>query len=210
MLDPHALHIYTDGSCYKNPGGQSGCAAIVHFPEKLNRPDEQIVDFGCSESSINRMELMACIKALDWVRNSGSWANVMRVLIVTDSQYVIQNIARAWGWKKMGWRNVHGEWKFNADLWDRLLKLRTKAGVRVDFVWQKGKRTELGKKVDRAAKTAAQRSGIDVDRGYRPGSVCRSMVIGGTAQRFPASGQVLVVRPYVKKIMHKGDNQISF
>jgi ribonuclease HI len=29
--DPRAIHISTDGSCYKNPGGRSGCAAIVHL-----------------------------------------------------------------------------------------------------------------------------------------------------------------------------------
>jgi ribonuclease HI len=70
LLDPRAIQIYTDGSCYKNPGGESGCAAIVHYPEYLNRPDEQILDFGCAESSINRMELMACIEAMKWVRRS--------------------------------------------------------------------------------------------------------------------------------------------
>ena len=43
----------------RNSGGESGCAAIVHYPEHLNRPDEQILDFGSDESSINRMGLMA-------------------------------------------------------------------------------------------------------------------------------------------------------
>jgi hypothetical protein len=36
------------------------------------------------------------------------------------------------------------------------------------------------------------------------------MVAGGVAERFPAGGQVLVIRPYVKKIMHRGENRISF
>jgi len=213
MLDSRAIHIYTDGSCYKNPGGDSGCAAIAHFPDFLAQPDEKIVDWGCNESSINRMELMACIEALRWVCNNGPWDDVTRVLIVTDSQYVTENITRAQGWKKLGWRNVHGEWKFNSDLWDRLLKMRVKTaktGVRVDFVWQKGKKSDLGKQVDRAAKASAQRGGIDVDSGYKPGSVTRSMVKGGSAERFPAAGQILVVRPYVKKVMHKGENRISF
>ena len=65
--DPRAIHISTDGSCYKNPGGRSGCAAIVHYPDQLDREDEQIVDFGCEESSNNRMELLACIRVLKWV-----------------------------------------------------------------------------------------------------------------------------------------------
>jgi ribonuclease HI len=185
----------------------------VRFPEHLNLPDEQIVDFGCDESSINRMELMACVEALRWVVESGPWRDSARVLIITDSEYITENVIRAQGWKKMGWRNVHGEWKFNSDLWDKLLKLRTKGarfGIRIDFVWQKGKKTELGKRVDRSAKTAAQRGGIDVDTGYKPGSVSRSMVKGGSAERFPAAGQILVVRPYAKKVMHKRDNRISF
>jgi ribonuclease HI len=213
LLDPRAIHIHTDGSCYKNPGGESGCAAIVHYPEHLDRTDEQIVDFGCGESNINRMELMACIKALKWVDRNAPWNGVTRALIVTDSQYVQENISRASGWKTQGWRNRYGEPKFNDDLWDALLKTRAKvakAGIRVDFVWQRGKITKLGKRVDKAAKAAAQRGGIDNDSGYRPGSVGRSMVKGGTAQRFPAQGQVLVIRPYVKKILHKGENRISF
>jgi ribonuclease HI len=213
VLDPRAIHIYTDGSCYQNPGGESGCAAIVRFPEAIALPDDQIVDFGCDESSINRMELMACIEALRWCCSNGPWDSVTRVLIVTDSQYVSENILRAQGWKRYGWRNAHGEWKFNSDLWDKLLKLRIKAskvGIRTDFVWHKGKKTELGKKVDQAAKAAAKRGGINTDTGYKPGSVSRSMVAGGVAERFPASGQFLVIRPYVKKVMHRRDNRISF
>jgi len=213
LLDPRAIHIYTDGSCYKNPGGESGCAAIVHFPEHLHLPDKQIIDFGCAESSNNRMELMACVESLKWVCRDGPWDDVTRVQIITDSQYITDNINRAQGWKKRDWRNLSGEPKANDDLWDRLLKLRQKAnraGIRVDFIWQAGKKTPLAKEVHNAAQTAAKRGGIDVDVGYRPGSTCRSMVMGGTAQRFPAAGQTIVVRPYTKKVMHSGENRISF
>ena len=213
MLDPRAIHIYTDGSCYKNPGGDSGCAAIVHFPEHLDRPKEQIVDFGCGESSINRMELLPCIEALRWVFNHAPWDDVTRVIIITDSQYVTDNLRRAPYWKKQGWKNLSGETKFNEDLWDRLLKgiaKTAKVGIRVDFVWEQGKKTPMTKQIHHAAQTAAKRGGIDEDTGYRPGAVSRSMVKGGVAERFPAAGQVLVVRPYVKKMMYKGENRISF
>jgi ribonuclease HI len=213
LLDPRAIHIYTDGSCYKNPGGESGCAAMVHFPDHLGMPDEQILDFGCGESSINRMELMACVEALRWAFRNAPWAEVTRVLIVTDSQYITQNLVRAPSWKKRGWRNLSGEPKFNDELWDKLLKARAKVarvGLRVDFVWQVGKKTALAKQVDKAAKIAARRGGIDIDAGYKPGAVGRSMISGGVAQRFPAAAQVLVVRPYVKKVMRKGEDRISF
>jgi ribonuclease HI len=67
-LDPHAIHIYTDGSCRRNPGGRGGAAAFVEYPDHLNLVEmEQIVDFGCVETSNNRMELLACVKVLEWV-----------------------------------------------------------------------------------------------------------------------------------------------
>lgn len=213
MLDPRAIHIHTDGSCYQNPGGDSGCAAIVHYPEHLRKEDEQIVDFGCGESSINRMELLPCIEALRWVLQSQPWNNVTRVLIITDSQYVTTNVRRAPFWKKQGWKNLSGETKFNEDLWDKLLKGIAKVarvGIRIDFVWEVGKKTPLTKQIHNAAQAAAKRGGIDDDTGYRPGNVSRSMVRGGVAERFSAAGQVLVIRPYVKKIMYRGENRISF
>jgi ribonuclease HI len=211
-IDPHAIQIYADGSCYKNPGGESGCAAIVHYPENLGLADEKIVDFGCSESSNNRMELMACIKALDWIRGHRPWANVQRVQVVTDSIYITNNVCyNAPNWKKDNWCNRHGQPMANDDLWDELLKARSKAGIRVDFLWQAGKTSQIAREVDKAAKAAAKRGGLDVDTGYRPGGVSRSMVKDrAVAERFPASGQVIVIRPYVKKIMHKGVHRISF
>lgn len=211
LLDPRAIHVYTDGSCYKNPGGRSGCAAIVHFPDHLGRPDERIVDFGCAESSNNRMELMACIKTLKWVRENQPWPDVTRVQIITDSVYITGNISyRARGWKKNKWRNRFGKPMANDDLWDDLLTAHTKTGIRVDFGWQPGKKSATGKRVDNAAKAAAQRGGIDTDRGYRPGAVCRSLVQGGLAQPYPAKGQLEVIRPYAKKVMFRGENRISF
>lgn len=214
MLDQRAIQIHTDGSCYKNPGGISGCAAYVQYPDHVSTPAEQIVDFGCGESSNNRMELMACVKALDWALENAPWPYANRIYIVTDSQYLANCHSSARYWKKSGWRNKSGEPTANEDLWGKILKSLgklSKLGVRVDFVYQKGKKTEIGKKVDNAAKIAARRGGIDEDSGYKPGSYSRSMVRDGTAtQRFPASGQVLVIRPYVKKLRKKREERISF
>jgi ribonuclease HI len=214
VLDHRAIQIHTDGSCYKNPGGISGCAAYVRYPDEVGLAEEQIVDFGCGESSNNRMELMACVKALDWALENAPWPYANRIYIVTDSQYLANCYSSAQYWKKDGWRNKSGEPTANEDLWDKILKSvgkLSKLGVRVDFVYQKGKKTEIAKKVDNAAKTAAQRGGIDEDSGYKPGSFSRSMVRDGTAtQRFPAAGQVLVIRPYVKKPRKKREERISF
>jgi hypothetical protein len=67
---------------------------------------------------------------------------------------------------------LSGETKFNEDLWDRPLKgiaKTAKVGIRVDFVWEQGKKTPMTKQIHHAAQTAAKRGGIDEDTGYRPG-----------------------------------------
>jgi ribonuclease HI len=122
VLDQRAIQIHTDGSCYKNPGGLSGCAAIVVFPDHLGLPNDQIVDFGCGESSNNRMKLMACVKALSWALENAPWPDANRIYIVTDSQYLVNGHASAPYWKKSGWRNKSGEPTANEDLWDKILK----------------------------------------------------------------------------------------
>jgi ribonuclease HI len=209
-LDPRAIQIWVDGSCYRNPGGQSGCAAVVRYPEDLHLPDEQIVDYGCGESTNQRMELMPCIKALEWVRERKPWPDVTRVLIISDSTYVTNGVSYATYWRRNKWRNRYEQPIFHVELWNALLAARAKAGIRVDFVYQEGKKTIEGKAIDAAAKAAAQRGGFDKDSGYRPGAFCRSMVKGGVALPYRASGQVAVIRPYAKKPVLKDEERISF
>ena len=209
QLDPHAVHIYTDGSCCRNPGGIAGCAAIVVYPDRLKREGEQIVDFGCAESKNNRMELLGCIRALEWIRQSAPWHGVARVQIITDSQYVKDNVPRAREWKKKGWRNRHGEPRENGDLWKHLLSAHSKAGIVVTFEWTAGKRSPILKRVDKAAKTAAERGGKDVDRGYKPGTVARSMV-KGAAIRFAGTRAVSCYSTIPQKCHGRGREQNSF
>lgn len=84
MLDPRALQIHTDGSCYVEQDRISGCAAFVVFPDHLGLPEFQIVDYGCAESTNIRMELMACAKGLKWAIENEPWQDVARIYIVTD------------------------------------------------------------------------------------------------------------------------------
>src|SRR6266581_4385958 len=106
LLDPRAVHIFTDGSAKDNPGGKSGLAVVARYPDHLQREEEKIFEVGYIGSTNNRMELLACIRALEWVRENQPWSDVTRVQIITDSTYVADNVSyRASEWKKNKWRN---------------------------------------------------------------------------------------------------------
>jgi ribonuclease HI len=212
QLDPHAIHIRTDGSCYREKGMISGCAAIVEYPDHVGRERERIVDFGCGESTNNRMELLAVIRALRWIRENRPWAGVTRVQIITDSTYVKENILRAAEWRKNGWRNRHGEPMQNPDLWKDFLSVYSKVGMTVNIEWMHGKKSKPQKEIDLMAKTAGLRGGPDVDRGYARGAIAPSRVKDTAAIRFDANGQAETVRIYRKEVMKRagGENKIRF
>jgi ribonuclease HI len=114
--DPHALKLYIDGNCYQNPGGAGAIACVAHFPEDWNRPDEIIFNEGFHETTNNRMELSACIRALEYVADKGKALGVERVLIVTDSKYVHDNHKRPVTWRSNKWMNHAGVPIENPDL----------------------------------------------------------------------------------------------
>ena len=77
--------IYTDGSCRPNPG-PGGWAAILTYGEH-----EKQLSGGEADTTINRMELTAVLRAL------GVITMPCKVTIATDSQNVI-------GWLDQGWK----------------------------------------------------------------------------------------------------------
>jgi ribonuclease HI len=68
--------------------GRSGCAGRAEFPDHLNRQEELFFNLGYVAGTNNRMEVIACIHALEWVDESPPWTDVTRVQIITDSPYV--------------------------------------------------------------------------------------------------------------------------
>ena len=102
-------YIYTDGSCLGNPG-PGGWAAILSYDEQ-----EKELSGGEVDSTNNRMELMAAIKALETLTRP------MEVQLVADSSYVVDGITK-WitGWKANGWKTADKKPVENRDLWERL------------------------------------------------------------------------------------------
>ena len=107
------IHIYTDGSCLGNPG-PGGWAYIIVHDGKPRREDSG----HCSNTTNNRMEMMAAIEALKAIPPSQS------VVLYSDSQLLIKTMTLGWKRKK------------NQDLWNELDQLA--ATHRITWQWVRG------------------------------------------------------------------------
>ena len=120
------VEIFTDGACSGNPG-PGGWGAVLRFAGK-----EKELSGGEKETTNNRMELTAVIKALSALKEP------CKVMLTTDSKYVCDAINQRWvyGWKANGWRKADKKPALNVDLWEELLPLLETHEV--EFLWVKG------------------------------------------------------------------------
>lgn len=120
------ISIYTDGACKGNPG-PGGWGAILCY----NGKEKELSGFE-AETTNNRMEITAVIKALEALKES------CEVNLYTDSQYVCNAIDKGWAkkWQKNNWMRNKNEPALNKDLWEKLLKLLDSHNVK--FNWVKG------------------------------------------------------------------------
>ncbi len=122
--------IYTDGACSGNPG-PGGWGVVVLLERDGGEPTSHELSDGDPDTTNNRMELTAVIRALEALP-SGSSATV-----ITDSTYV-KNGSTSWmaGWKRNGWKTADRKPVKNRDLWtllDGLLEAR-----QVTWRWVRG------------------------------------------------------------------------
>lgn len=103
------IEIFTDGACSGNPG-PGGWAAILRYGD-----NEKELSGGELETTNNRMELTAVIKALEALKRP------CRITVTTDSEYVKKGVTE-WleGWKKKGWKTASKKPVANRDLWEML------------------------------------------------------------------------------------------
>lgn len=103
------VEIFTDGACRGNPG-PGGWGALLRY----NHTEKRL--YGAeSQTTNNRMELMAAIVALE------SLTRPCEVVLTTDSQYVKKGITE-WlsSWKSRQWKTAARKPVKNVDLWKRL------------------------------------------------------------------------------------------
>ena len=139
------VHIWTDGACLGNPG-PGGWGALLRW-----NGSERELSGGESETTNNRMELMAAIEALETLRRS------CVVVLTTDSQYVRLGITQ-WmhNWKNNGWKTAAKKPVKNVDLWQRLEQ--AVARHQVCWEWVKGHSGHPeNERADQLAAAAARR-----------------------------------------------------
>jgi ribonuclease HI len=124
-------YVDADGSCLGNPG-PGGWAAVIVKPGGVSNT----IFGGDPATTNNRMELTAAIEGLRIIPNGA------RVVLRTDSQYVVKTMML--GWKR----------KQNVDLWEKLDREVEQREVR--FEWVEGHAGDpLNEEADRTARNAA-------------------------------------------------------
>lgn len=137
------VDIYTDGACSGNPG-PGGWGVVILLPQSKKQ-----ISGSENETTNQRMELMAVIKALEVLNEPTN------VKIHTDSAYVMNAFEQNWfdNWQKNGWKNSRGKPVANRDLWQRLLDLVSQHEV--EWVKVKGHSGDkYNEEADRLAKEA--------------------------------------------------------
>ncbi len=135
------IDIYTDGACSGNPG-PGGWGVLI-----IDGQARRELYGGEAETTNNRMELTAAIRALE--ETAGA------VRLHTDSQYV-KNGINDWirTWKRNGWKTSARKPVKNQDLW-RALDAAID-GRRIDWRWVKGHAGDPGnERADELARMGA-------------------------------------------------------
>ena len=125
------ISIYTDGACSGNPG-PGGWGATIKIG------DETFEIFGGEDNTTNnRMELIAAIKALEYLNENH------KITLYTDSNYVKDGITKwIFNWKKNNWKTSAKKPVKNSDLWILLDEIQNKREVK--WNWVKGHAGNLG------------------------------------------------------------------
>ncbi|MEK7607919.1 MAG: ribonuclease HI [Patescibacteria group bacterium] len=125
------IRIFTDGSARGNPG-PGGWGAII-----LSETMATELGGGKDHTTNNRMELLAAINALEYVKNHkiSDQKSGREIEINSDSKYVIMGITE-WieGWQSKGWKTADRKTVLNRDLWERLSIAKEDLSIKWKYV----------------------------------------------------------------------------
>ena len=138
------VNLYTDGACKGNPGPGGWGVVII----KNGKPVDEIYG-GESNTTNNRMELLAVIHGLNKIEDAGT------VRVNTDSMYVKNGIT-SWinKWVENGWKTAAKKPVANQDLWQQLDAALKRHSV--IWHWVKGHSGDpMNERCDNLARAAA-------------------------------------------------------
>lgn len=117
--------IFSDGACSGNPGPGGWGAVLIYGDHRKE------IKGGEAESTNNRMELTAAIRALEALKHP------CRIEFHTDSKYLREGIT-SWiqTWKRNGWKTAQKKPVKNVDLWQNLDAAREQHDI--TWHWVKG------------------------------------------------------------------------
>ena len=119
------VDIFTDGACSGNPG-PGGWACLLRYQGR-----EKELSGGDPETTNNRMELTAVIRALEQLKETCD------ILVCSDSRYVLDGVTKYLpGWQANGWRKSNKKPVLNVDLWQELAALLPRH--RIEWIWVEG------------------------------------------------------------------------
>ena len=150
--------MYTDGACTNNPG-PGGYGVVLLYKGKKKE-----LSGGFRRTTNNRMEITACIKGLEALKEPCA------VTLFSDSRYVVDAMEKGWAkrWKANGWKRNKTEKALNSDLWERMLSLGEKHDVA--FNWVRGHAGDkYNERCDRMAVEAAAKPNLPPDVPYERG-----------------------------------------
>lgn len=136
MPKKNIVQIWTDGACKGNPG-PGGWGVYMKYKD-INHAGREMELFGGElETTNNRMEMMAVIKALEFFKKP--W----NIELYVDSQYVKKGLTE-WipGWIKRDWKNSANKPVKNKDLWLELLEQCKRH--QIEWHWVKGHSGDAG------------------------------------------------------------------
>jgi len=149
----HEVHIFTDGAAKGNPGN-GGYGVVMEW---VGKPYRKEFYEGFRMTTNNRMELLAVIVGLEKLKNPNT-----RVLVVSDSKYVVDSAEKKW---VLGWEKKKFVDRKNSDLWKRFLVVYRKQ--KVDFKWIKGHNNHIqNERCDELAVMASMQKQLSIDEFY--------------------------------------------
>ncbi len=123
--------VHCDGACSNNQQrrNRGGWGAVLRCGDRVRELSGAEAD-----TTNNRMELTACIRALEAIRRPD-----LSVEVRTDSAYLCNAVNQRWlaRWQRNGWKTAARKPVENRDLWERLIVLLA-SFRRVRFVKVKG------------------------------------------------------------------------